>query len=50
LLETASVEPESDVRYELVFDRGGRQARVRLEAASIRNPFGKTLLQRFRCS
>ncbi len=49
LLDSAQVERETDVRYVLTFERGGHQARVRIEAASIRNPFGKGELQQFRC-
>jgi len=50
LLETARLEPESDVSYVLSFENGVHKALVRLEALSIRNPFGKSLLRDFRCS
>ena len=52
LLENARLEPEpgSDVRFLLTLEKGGRRAQVRLEASSIRNPFGTSLLQQFRCS
>jgi type VI secretion system protein ImpL len=50
LIEGARVERETDVRYMIVFGRGSHEARVAIEAESIRNPFGKTELQQFRCS
>jgi type VI secretion system protein ImpL len=50
LMDEARVERESDVSYVLTFERGGHQAKVRVEATSIRNPFGRRDLQQFRCS
>jgi type VI secretion system protein ImpL len=49
LLESGRLERESDVRYLLTLERGMREVQLRIEADSIRNPFGKTDLQRFRC-
>jgi type VI protein secretion system component VasK len=37
------------VRYLLTLGRGGREVQLRIEADSVRNPFGKNDLQRFRC-
>jgi type VI secretion system protein ImpL len=36
-------------RFVATFQSGGRSARVRLEASSVHNPFGRQLLQDFRC-
>jgi type VI secretion system protein ImpL len=50
---SARVEAESDVRYVITFESGGRRARLRLEAASIRNPFDpsiRALVEGFQCS
>ena len=49
LLDASKVEPESDVRYRAGFQAGGREARVIIEATTIRNPFGKSALRQFRC-
>ena len=50
LLDQAQVDAQSDVSYLLTFARGGHEAKVTLEAASVRNPFGKRELQQFRCA
>jgi type VI secretion system protein ImpL len=50
LLDGAAVQRDSDTVFTVTFDQGGRQARVRIEASSVRNPFGQQqLLQQFRC-
>jgi type VI secretion system protein ImpL len=49
LLEQAQVERNSDNRYRITFSSGGKTMRVILEAASIRNPFGRNELSGFRC-
>jgi type VI secretion system protein ImpL len=49
LMESARIERETDVRYVLTFAKDGHEARVRVEAASIRNPYGQNELQQFRC-
>ena len=49
LMDEVRIERETDVRYVLTFAKGGHEARVRLEAASIRNPFATRDLQQFRC-
>ena len=36
-------------RFELTFDLGGRPLRLRLDAASVVNPFALSALQRFKC-
>ncbi len=43
-------EPGSDVRYLLDLGQGGRKAQFTLEAASVRNPFGRSILREFRCA
>ena len=50
LLEGAGLQPESDVRYRATFRAGSSEARVVIEAASIRNPFAKSVLRQFRCT
>jgi type VI secretion system protein ImpL len=40
----------SDVRYRLTLEKGGRKVLFMLEASSIRNPFGTSLLRDFRCA
>jgi type VI secretion system protein ImpL len=50
LLDAAQVESQTDVRYLVTFARGGHEAKVSLEAASLRNPFGKPDLEQFRCA
>ena len=47
--DVTSLQAESAVRHVVTFRVGGHQARVLLEALSVRNPFGKSLLSRFRC-
>ena len=49
LLQSARIERETDVRHVVAFSRDGVDVRVRLDAASIRHPFGDNALQRFRC-
>jgi type VI secretion system protein ImpL len=49
LLEKATVQPQSDVKYKLQFNVGGRSAIVIMEAATIRNPFARPELLRFNC-
>lgn len=50
LLDASGVQAESDVRYRASFRAGGLEARVIIEATSIRNPFTKADLRQFRCS
>jgi type VI protein secretion system component VasK len=40
---------ETDTRFVLTWKRGNHQASVRLEAVSVRNPFGNVNVQQFRC-
>ena len=49
LLDSGQLARESDTRYLLTLKRGAREVQLRIEADSVRNPFGKTDLQRFRC-
>jgi type VI secretion system protein ImpL len=49
LLDASQTSRDSDVRYTLTVSKGGHTARVPIEAASIRNPYGRPLLQQFRC-
>jgi type VI secretion system protein ImpL len=49
LLDASQAQRQSDVRYLITFERDGHSARVPIEAASVRNPFGKQTLQQFRC-
>jgi type VI secretion system protein ImpL len=52
LVDAARLEPDagSDVRYVLAFAKSGREAQFRIDAGSIRNPFGKSMLRDFKCS
>jgi type VI secretion system protein ImpL len=49
LIDVAEMQPESDSRYVLTWRRENHYASVRIEAASLRNPFGKLDVQQFRC-
>jgi type VI secretion system protein ImpL len=49
LLDVSQARADSDVRSTVTFSKGGHSAQVPIEAASIRHPFGKRLLQQFRC-
>jgi len=49
LLDHASVQPQSDTRFLATFRQNGKQARVVIEAASIRNPFARQDLAHFHC-
>jgi type VI secretion system protein ImpL len=49
LIESAQLEPEANERFMLTVKKGMREARLRIEADSVRNPFGRNELQRFRC-
>jgi type VI secretion system protein ImpL len=50
LLDQASMVPQSDTRLSVTFKLGGSQARVILEAASIRNPLVRQEVTHFHCS
>jgi type VI secretion system protein ImpL len=50
MLDTAGLQPDSDVRYRATFRAGSSEARVIIEATSIRNPFTKSNLRQFRCA
>ena len=41
--------PRTDVRFQLDVSGGGANAKLLLDAGSVRNPFAKPLLTRFRC-
>jgi type VI secretion system protein ImpL len=49
LLDAAKIRQESDLRYEVTFEKGGYTALVRIDASSVLNPFGQRDLQQFRC-
>jgi type VI secretion system protein ImpL len=50
LLDQAKVVQQSESRFAVTFVVSGHKARVVLDAASIRNPFARHDLVRFRCS
>jgi type VI secretion system protein ImpL len=50
LLDAGQLQPASDVSYTLSLQAGSHQARMTVEATSIRNPFLKADLRQFRCS
>jgi type VI secretion system protein ImpL len=49
LLESSSLTAESDTRFLVGISAGASNARLRLDASSIRNPFARPALARFRC-
>jgi type VI secretion system protein ImpL len=49
MLDEASIQPQSDVRYLVTLAAGGRSAGVMLEATSVRNPFAHNELRGFHC-
>jgi len=49
LLDSGRLARETDTRYLLTLGRGSREVQLRIEADSIRNPFGRRDLQQFRC-
>lgn len=50
LLEAGRLERENDSRYRVSFTAGEKTMRLRLDAASSRNPFGLDALAGFRCA
>ena len=50
LMDAAQGRRLSDDRYVMVFEEGGHRAEILLQAESVRNPFGKQILQQFRCA
>jgi type VI secretion system protein ImpL len=49
LLDSGQLTRDSDDRFTFTLRRGEREVRLRLSAGNLRNPFGNTDLQRFRC-
>jgi type VI secretion system protein ImpL len=49
LLDSAEVRPETDTRSIVTFAKDGHLVRLRLDAASIRNPYSRAELQQLRC-
>jgi len=49
LIDFAQIRPETSERYVLTFQKGAHKADVRIEAASVHNPYGRRDLERFRC-
>ena len=49
LLARAQMQPQSDVRFLLTFSAGSVNAKVQLDAASVRNPFAHPEVLRFKC-
>jgi type VI secretion system protein ImpL len=49
LLDDATVQPQSELKYLVTLTAGGHTARVTLEATSVRNPFARNELRGFRC-
>ena len=50
LLDQARIEHDSETRFRITFSAAGKSMRVALEAASIRNPFGRNEVRGFRCT
>jgi type VI secretion system protein ImpL len=49
LIDASNLQSQTETRFVLGIQAGGATARLRLDAASIRNPFGNPALSRFRC-
>jgi type VI secretion system protein ImpL len=49
LIDAGRIERETDERYLLTFAVEGREARVSIDALTIRNPYAKQILQQFSC-
>jgi type VI secretion system protein ImpL len=49
LIDASRVERETDERYTLTFAIEGHEAKVTIDALTIRNPYAKQLLQQFTC-
>jgi type VI secretion system protein ImpL len=49
LMGDAQIARETDTRYVLTFLRGAREARIRVDAATVQNPMASDDWQRFRC-
>ena len=49
LLEGAQVQRTSDVSFDVTFEKAGYDAKVRIDASSVLNPFGRRELQQVRC-
>jgi type VI secretion system protein ImpL len=49
MFDAADVQKVSDTRFVLTLSAGGRTARLGLSAGSVRNPFARGELMRFRC-
>ena len=47
--DAARVDRESEVRYAMTISAGGHEAKLTLEAPSLRNPYAGRDLQQFRC-
>ena len=48
-IDAAAPSPQSETKFTLTVSAGGSTARLLLEASSIRNPFARPALARFRC-
>jgi type VI secretion system protein ImpL len=49
LIDSGQIARQSSEQYLLTIKRGEREARFRIDAESVRNPFAGNELQRFRC-
>ena len=49
LIDAGHLQRDADVRYILALQAGGQQARLRIEASSIRNPYARMDWRQFRC-
>jgi type VI secretion system protein ImpL len=49
LLDAVRVQHETDVRSVVTVEKDGHQARFRIDASSIRNPYSRADLQQLRC-
>jgi type VI secretion system protein ImpL len=49
LLDASGLTAQSETRFSVAISAGGNNARLLLDASSIRNPFVAPSLARFRC-
>jgi type VI secretion system protein ImpL len=50
LVDAARIDRETDERYVLTFSIEGHEAKISIDALTIRNPYAKQILQQFACS
>jgi type VI secretion system protein ImpL len=49
MVDAGQLRRDSELRYTLTLQAGGQQARLRIEATSVLNPFARSEWRQFRC-